>query len=186
MGELVVQAALFPAERRAQAVGAQPPAGRPGQDGEHGVVGHRQPAARLQLLLDVAAQVLLHLEERLPGAQLALVEPGPLLLVTVHGLILPDRVDVSSQSGLPSVDTSTQCLGRGRRPPCTTSPPPLPAGRTPGSRTGCTWARTPRSTTSPCCSPQPRPGSPTRSWSWPTTCSPRPASTGTRTVAWRP
>src|SRR5262249_24400067 len=151
-----------------------------------GVVGHREPAARLQLLLDLAAQVLLHLEERLPGVQLALVEPGPLLLVTVHGPIVPDELTCHPIRTTVRVDTTTPACRRGRRPPCRPSQPPSTAGRSPGSRTGCTWARAPRSATSPCCSPRPRPASPTRSWSWPTTCSPRPASTGTRTGAWRP
>src|SRR5580693_1863717 len=81
-GELVVQAALFPAGHPAELVRAQPPAVRLGQHRKHAVVGAGQAAA-LELLLDAGPQQRLHLEERPPGAELTFIQS-----LLLHGIIL--------------------------------------------------------------------------------------------------
>ena len=72
--ELVVQSALFPPEPAAESGRSLPPFGCLGEGDEHGVVGVRQATVGLQLLLEAAAQHLLHLIERSPGDHFALVQ----------------------------------------------------------------------------------------------------------------
>jgi len=72
--QLMVQSALLPPESLPQLERAESVTVRLGEDGEHGVVGVRQPTVGLELLLDSAAQNLLKVVERPPGGLLAIAE----------------------------------------------------------------------------------------------------------------
>jgi len=82
-GQLVVQTAFLPFEAPAELNDAQPSVGCLGEGDEHGVVGVGQPAVGLQLLLEAAAQHLLHLEKCPPGDHLVLIQ-RPRCLLHAH------------------------------------------------------------------------------------------------------
>jgi hypothetical protein len=81
--QLMVQSALLPAESLPQLNRAESVTVRLGEDGEHGVVGVRQPTVGLEVLLDSAAQNLLKVVERPPGGLLAIAERS---LRAVHAM----------------------------------------------------------------------------------------------------
>jgi hypothetical protein len=81
--QLMVQSALLPPESLPQLNRAESVTVRLGEDGEHGVVGVRQPTVGLEVLLDSAAQNLLKVVERPPGGLLAIAERS---LRAVHAM----------------------------------------------------------------------------------------------------
>jgi hypothetical protein len=81
--QLMVQAALLPAESLTKLNRTESVTVRLGEDGEHRVVGVRQATVSLQVLLDSASQNLLQLVERPPSGLLAIAERS---LRAVHAM----------------------------------------------------------------------------------------------------
>ena len=79
----MVQSALLPPESLPKLNRTESVTVRLGEDGEHRVVGVRQAAVSLEVLLDSASQSLLQLVERPPGGLLPIAER---LLRAVHAV----------------------------------------------------------------------------------------------------